>query len=180
MSVRLTAACAALLACTACSSSTEPAAPALTGAPALRAAGVFAALGATSDVAVPGSGGSVTSCPKGGTVRSTITSATATTTRARITFASCAGADSTGQVWTFTSLPALDVSFTTAQTDSTISMDGTTSGTLRVESASTRGSCAIATRQQVTFRVAPPFSIRARQSGLVCGQAIDTTYSETL
>lgn len=181
--VRNTPVLIALLACTACSSPSEPSDPALTGATALRAASVYASLGSTSDAVMdisPGGNGTVTTCPRGGSVRASSIVTSGATTRASLTFASCAVADSAGQLWTFTSLPKLDVSITSTTTDSTATLIGNTTGAMRIESSGVRGTCSIASRQEVDFRLTPPLTVRVRQTGQVCGQSIDTTFTESL
>ena len=54
-----------------------------------------------------------------------------TTTRF-IALLACAVADSASQLWTFTSLPSLDVSITTTFTDSTSTLLGNTIGAVRI------------------------------------------------
>lgn len=172
-----------LLACSACSSPSEPADPALTGTTALRAARVYASLGSTSDAVIdisPGGNVPATTCPRGGSIRASSIVAAGAATRASLTFASCAVADSAGQLWTFTSLPKLDVSITSTSTDSTATLVGNTTGAMRIESSGVRGTCGIASRQQVEFRLTPPLTVRVRSTGQVCGQSIDTTFTERL
>ncbi|MBC7841330.1 MAG: hypothetical protein H7099_03425 [Gemmatimonadaceae bacterium] len=173
----------ALLACAACSSPSEPADPALTGTAALRAASIYASLGSSSDAVLDlseGGNSPSATCPRGGSIRASSIVTSGATTRASLTFASCAVADNAGQLWTFTSLPRLVVSITSTSTDSTTTLVGNTTGAMRIESSGVRGTCSIASRQQVDFKLTPPLTVRVRQTGQVCGQSIDTTFTEIL
>ena len=178
-----TVTCVAVLVLAACSSSTEPADPPLTALDARRAASAFASLGQGGDLGGdigPEAGSTTTfSCPDGGSVRTSVTNTGITNIRATLVFASCAVADSTGALWTFTSVPKLDVTITPTFSDSLLMTVSTTRGTLRVESSTVRGACPINTRVQTEIRPSTPPVLRVRQSGQVCGQAVDTTFTET-
>ncbi len=170
-----------LLACAACSSATEPEAPALSGDNAMRAANVFAAFsqgpdGFVSSSPSPNDPTATVTCPRGGSFRTTVDESGATT-RGSVAFRGCGIADASGQVWTFTSLPTLALVVTPTVTDTTLTAVGSIIGALRVESAGVRGTCSIDTRVRVEVRLTPPFTERGRQTGQVCGQVIDTTWT---
>ena len=169
----------AVLGLTACSASTEPAGNTLTAVDARRAAGAFASIGGGGGSPTLATLDSITSaCPKGGTVRTTmVTSGISSTSRATVVLANCAVADSAGALWTFTSLPRLELTATATISDSTVSSVSTISGTMRVESSTMRGICSTNTRLEAVLRRTAGGSVRIRQSGEVCGQAIDTTYT---
>ena len=183
MSRRTTAITAiALLACAACSSATEPEAPALTGETAVRAASLFAAFSQGPDgfvITSPGPNGptAAVSCPQGGSFRTTVVDDAGETVRGAIAFRSCGIADDSGQLWTFTSLPTLALTVTPVITDSTLTADGSIIGALRVESAGVRGTCSIDSRVRIEVRLTPPFTERVRQTGRICGQVVDSTWT---
>ena len=83
----------------------------------------------------------------------------------------CVLADGTGQRWTFTTLPQLDIIGTFTTTDSTSTNVNVVSGTLRVESGTVRGTCRIDVVMNFNART---FSFK--QSGTYCGQAVDATW----
>ncbi len=171
----------ALLVCAACSSTTEPEAPALSGDTALRAANVFAAFsqgpdGFVSSSPSPNDPTAPVTCPRGGSFRTTVDES-GPTARGSVAFRGCGVADASGQVWTFTSLPALALVVTPTVTDSTLTADGSIIGALRVESLGVRGTCRIDTRVRVELRLTPPFTERGRQTGQICGRVIDTTWT---
>lgn len=171
----------AVLGLTACSSSTEPAGNTLASLDARRAADAFASIGGGSGSATLAVVDSITSaCPQGGTVRTTmLTSGSISPARADVVLANCAVADDAGALWTFTSLPLLALSATATIADSIISSVTTVSGTMRVESSTVRGTCNTNTRLEAVLRLTSGGTLRIRQSGEVCGQAIDTTYTVT-
>lgn len=174
-----------LLACAACSSATEPDAPALNGETALRAANAFTAFsqgpdGFVSSSRDPNEPTATVSCPRGGSFRTTVDDAGEAAARGSVAFRGCGFADASGQVWTFTSLPTLALVVTSTVTDSTLTADGSIVGALRVESVGVRGTCSIDSRLRFEVRLTPPFTERVRQTGQVCGQAIDTTFTTTL
>lgn len=174
----------ALLACTACSAATEPEAPALSGEAAVRAASAFAAFsqgpdGFVSSSPSPNGTSATVTCPRGGSFRTTVDAASETL-RGSIAFRGCGVADSTGQVWTFTSLPSLAIVVTPTEADSLFTLAGSIIGALRVESAGVLGTCTIDSRLRLEVRRTPPFTERFRQTGQICGQAIDTTWTTTV
>lgn len=179
--VRSSLTSATLLALAACSSSTEPVGNTLTALDARRVADAFAGIGAGSRGTLTLIDEETSACPKGGTLRITSLNPTAGgTERAAVVLSNCAVADSTGQVWTLNTLPRLDMTSTVTITDSTITSSTTTAGTLRVESSTTRGTCTTNARTDAVLRFAPPSTVRVRQSGTVCGQAIDSTWTEVM
>lgn len=167
---------AALLTCAACSSPTES--TPLTGLSALRAATIFAGITPLSTGTLPRStDSSPTPCPKGGSVQGGFTfTGIDKPVIGRITFASCAVADSAGEVWTFTSQPVLTLTVDQVGTDSTYAAVTTMTGDLRVESRSARGTCTIDAREEVRYRFVTPTTSYIHQTGHVCGQVIDTTF----
>jgi hypothetical protein len=174
--------CVALLICAACSSTTEPVDPVLSGTTALRAANVFTSFSM-------GPGGLPTTaaandrtafaCPRGGSFKNTI-EASGATIQASLIYVDCSVADSAGQVWTFTTLPKLSITLTPVRTDSSLVTTSTLTGGLRVESSGVRGSCYIDNRVRVETSLTAPVTLRIRQSGQICGQTIDTTWTATL
>ena len=167
-----------MLGLTACSSSTEPAGNTLTAVDARRAAGAFASIGGGGRESLALIDSITSACPRGGTVRTTmLSSGTPSATRAAVVLANCAVADIAGALWTFTSLPRLELSATASVSDSTVSSISTVSGTMRVESSTVRGTCSLNTRLEAVLRLTAGGPVRIRQSGEVCGQAIDTTYT---
>jgi hypothetical protein len=174
--------CVALLACSACSSTTEPVDPVLSGTTALRAANVFTSLSMGSgafQTAATANDPAAFTCPRGGSFKNTI-DATGETIRASLIYVGCGVADSAGQVWTFTTLPKLSITLTPVRTDSSLVTTSTLTGGLRVESSGVRGSCYIDNRVRVETSLTAPVTLRIRQSGQICGQTIDTTWTATL
>jgi hypothetical protein len=78
-------------------------------------------------------------------------------------------------LWTFTSLPRLELSVTATISDSTLSSVSTVRGAMRVESSTVRGTCSTNTRVETVLRLRAGGTVRIRQTGQVCGQTIDTT-----
>lgn len=175
--------CVTLLAGAACSSATEPTPPALSGASALRAATVFSDFSQGADRlrnATPSASDSTAlACPKGGSYKTTA-DASGATISASVVYVNCGVADSTGQVWTFTSLPKLAITITPTLSDSVLTTVSTVTGAVRVESTGVLGTCSIDSRMRVDSPLSPPITLRVRQTGQVCGQVVDTTWTVTL
>lgn len=169
----------ALAALAACASSTEPVTSTLTSLDARRAAGAFVAMGAgNSRESLTLIDENTSACPKGGTLRITAqNTGTNGVSRASVVLANCAAADSAGQVWTFSTVPQLDMTATVTVTDSSVVSATTTSGTMRVESNTVRGTCTTNARTELLLSFKTSETLRIRQSGTVCGQVIDTTYT---
>jgi hypothetical protein len=175
-------ACVALLASAACSSPTEPSDPALAVSDAERASFAFASLSSSAEMLktpAPAAGEpGAFSCPYGGSHRTTLASG-ASAARAAHILKGCVLADSTGQRWTFTTLPQLDIGGTYVYADSVSTNVSTLTGSLRVESANVRGTCRIDYRQETVSNFITR-AVRVTQSGTYCGQSVDATWSTTL
>jgi hypothetical protein len=172
----------AFLACAACSSATEPEAPALSGETAVRAANLFAAFsqgpdGFVTSSSAPTDPRAAVSCPRGGSFRTTVVDDAGETVRGAVAFRGCGIADASGQLWTFTSLPTLALTVTPVITDSTLTADGSIIGALRIESVGVRGTCDIDTRVRIELRLTLPYTERVRQTGRICGQPVDSTWT---
>jgi hypothetical protein len=165
----------AIVGLAACSSSTEPVGNTLTAVDARRAASAFASIGSGGRETLMLVDSVTSACPQGGTVRSTMLSSGLSTTRGAVVVANCAVADSAGELWTFTSLPRLELSVTATISDSTLSSVSTVRGAMRVESSTVRGTCSTNTRVETVLRLRAGGTVRIRQTGQVCGQTIDTT-----
>lgn len=157
--------------------------PPLSGATALRAATVFTSFGMGSGllqttVATVNDPAAFT-CPRGGSFKNTI-DGTGATIRLSLVYSGCSIADSAGQVWTFTTLPKLTMTIAPIPTDSSLVTTSTLSGAIRVESSGVRGNCIIDNRMRVETSLTAPVTLRVRQSGRICAQTIDTTWSSTL
>ena len=180
MSRTLSAAvCLTLLAC---SSPAEPSDTALAVSDAQRASFAFASLSSAPEflktpTPAVGEPGAFT-CPYGGSHRTTLVPGSSTV-RAAYILNACVVADSTGRLWTFTTLPQLDIAFTYAYADSIGTNISTLTGATRVESASVRGTCRIDYRQ-VTVRNFITRTVQVTQSGTYCGQSVDAAWSTTL
>jgi hypothetical protein len=177
------AACVSLLACAACSSPAEPSDPALAGREAQRASFAFASLSSSAEILrtqtpAVGEPGAFT-CPYGGSHRTTLLPPGASTVRAAFILNGCVLADSTGERWTFTTLPQLDVTGTYVYADSIGTHASTSTGSMRVESANARGTCRIDYRQATVTNYITR-TVRVTQSGTYCGQSVDATWSITL
>ncbi len=172
--------CVTLVACTACSSPSEPSDPLLASADAARAADAYASLNsrdvllapATPAVGDPGA----FACPYGGSHRTSVGPSGSSPFRLAFVLKGCVLADSTGQRWTFTTLPQLDIAATFASTDSTNTNVNIVTGTMRVESGTVRGTCRIDVRRESVMNYSAR-TIRSSQSGTYCGQSVDATWS---
>jgi hypothetical protein len=172
-------ACIALLTNAACGSSTEPADPALSSATAERAANVFSRFSLSPQISGAGvKGRFVFACPGGGSIRNAVDNP-APVIEASLIYDRCSVADGGGQLWTFTTLPALAITLTTARIDSALVSTIALVGTFRVESRDVRGTCAIDSRLRFEPNLDAAVPLRIRQTGQVCGQVIDTTWTVT-
>lgn len=171
----LPAACATLAIATACAHPAAPAPPPLASLDAARAANAYAWLGSAEAIRpphalVPGVPGAV-ACPGGGWQRLTFLESGPNAVRAAWVLDHCVVADSTGQRWTFTTVPAIDGDHTMQFTDTVSTIAGTSTGTLRIASGPVLGTCRVEMRYTMVTRGAA-HSTRLDQAGTFCGRPV--------
>ena len=177
------AVCVTSVAHAACSSPVEPVDPPLTHIDAARAAYAYSTFGSREFLLTPATPApdepGAFACPGGGSHRTTLGPEGASPMRASFILKNCVLADSTGQRWTFTTLPQLDLATTFVSTDSVSTTVNVTTGTMRVESGTARGTCRIDIRKEVVMNYNER-SIRVKQSGTYCGQSADEAWGGAL
>jgi hypothetical protein len=128
------------------------------------------------------------SCPNGGTTGTagtiTISSAGESATgnvTVTTTFNNCQAQSTNGSIWTFNGNPniAMNLNFTSSQ-DGSFSMTGTYTGGFTWGGSGKGGGCAINTNLNYTGTVSgQSYAYNYTQTGTVCGQAVNETWSFT-